>query len=555
MQGSATGRHGSRYAAQCIGGGEKKECRLFIFLLLFLVVGVVYPLAYESRAGADPARVIVERSRDAPEKPMADHRIGSEPIKMSLRDFVQLVREKNEQIGFQDSELAISREAVKGAKAIFEPAFIGSYQYQDDKRRNTLQELLSLSFIPDFLEKSRNYQAAVEGVVPTGGRLRVGYSLRDFSNNIAERFNVERESRSAIGVSVTQPLLRGGGVKATMAGIKVAQTDADIALQNYRGQMMRVIAEATTSYWDFLLAREMYKVRKESERNAEEILNDNIVRVKTGKMAETEVLEAEAGLALRKSLVSEAKQRIIAAANIVRTFISSSAAETMAEIEPAETLYLEETKLDFTESLAKAFKRRAEYLSTLKKIEREDIKLVFVKNQTWPQLDLKGSYNMNGFSDTPGHSWDDAWKRDYPTWSVGIELRIPLGGDKKSRSELAATRQRKRQALLELKAVEVSLANALDTAIQGVRNVREQVGHYAGIVDMNRRLLQAEVARFQAGKSNSRILLEREEELNKAREAEIESLVRYKKSLFQLELAEGSLLVNHGVEVMEVGLQ
>jgi len=543
MKGSMTGRHGSRYAARCI-----------IFLLMFLVVGLVHPLADESRAGADPARGIVERSRDAPEKSMADERIGSEPIKMSLRDFVRLVREKNEQIGFQDSELAISREAVKGAKAIFEPAFINSYQYQDDKRRNTVQELVSQGFLPDFQEKSHNYQAAIEGLAPTGGRLRVGYSLRDFSNSIAERYHVERESLSVFGVSVSQPLLRGGGVKATMAGIKVAQADADIALQTYRGQMMRVIAEAIVSYWDLHLAREKYKVRKESERNAEEILRDNIARVKTGKMAETEVLEAEAGLALRKSLVSEAKQMIIAAANSVRTFISSSGAEATAEIEPAEALYLEEVKLDFTGSLAKAFKRRAEYLSSLKKMEREDIRLVFAKNQRWPQLDLKGSYNLNGLADTPGTSWGDVWKRDYATWSVGIELRIPLGGDKKSRSELEATKQRKRQALLELKAVEVSVANSLDTAIQGVRNVGEQVRHYAGITEMNRRLLEAEVARFEAGKSNSRVLLEREEELNKAREAEIESLVRYKKSLFQLELAEGSLLVNHGIEVMEADL-
>jgi hypothetical protein len=63
------------------------------------------------------------------------------------------------------------------------------------------------------------------------------------------------------------------------------------------------------------------------------------------------------------------------------------------------------------------------------------------------------------------------------------------------------------------------------------------------------------MARYQAGKSTSRVLLAREEELNKAKETEIESLVRYKKSLFQLELAEGSLLVNYGVELMEAGLQ
>jgi outer membrane protein TolC len=555
MKGSIAGRYDSRYVAQCVGGGKMRARRVVIFLLLFVVVGVVNPLSDESRAGADPAKGIVENPQGAPEKSMTDMRIGSELIRMSLRDFVWLVREKNEQIGFQNSEWAISREAVKGAKAIFEPAFINSYQYQEDKRKNTLQELVSQGFIPEFKERSLNYQAAVEGLVPTGGRLRVGFTRRDFSNSIDDRYGVDQESQSVFGASITQPLLKGVGVKATTAGIKVAQTDADIAFQNYRGQMMRVIAEAITGYWDLHLAREKYKVRKESERNAEEILRHNIARVKTGKMAETEVLEAEAGLALRRSLLSEAKQAISAAENSVRTFISSSAAERTGEIEPAETLSLEEIKLDFTGSLAKAFKRRAEYLSSLKKMEREDIRMVFAENQTLPQLDLKGSYNMNGLADTPGNSWEDAMKRDYATWYVGIELRLPLGGDKKSVSELETTRQRKRQALLEMKAVEVSLANALDTAIQGVRNVREQARHTAGIVDMNKRLLDAETARFQAGKSNSWVLLAREEELNKAKETEIESLVRYKKSLFQLELAEGSLLVNHGVELMEEGLQ
>jgi len=482
---------------------------------------------------------------------------SSKPLGVSLREFVRLVREKNEQISFQDSEWAISREAVKGAKAIFEPAFINSYQYQEDKRRTTVQEKASQGFFssPDFQERSGNYQAAVEGLVPTGGKLRFGYTRRDFKNNYDDQAGVERESQSVIGASITQPLLKGGGIMTTMAGIQVAKTDADIAFQSYRGQMMRVISEAIATYWDLNLAREKYKLRKDSERTAEEILRDNLVRVKTGKMAETEVLEARAGLAMRKSLVSEASQVIVSAMNSVRTFISSPVAETKIEIEPTDRLRMDDVSPVYADSLATAFKLRAEYISSRKKIEREDIRMAFAENQTWPQLDLKGSYNLNGLSDTPGNSWDDAWKRDYMTWFVGLELRVPLGGDKKSQSELEVTRQRKRQALLELKAVEVSLANTLDTAVQSVHHVGDQVRHYANVVEMNKRLLEAEIERFNAGKSNSRLLLEREENLNKAKEAEIESLARYKKTLLQLDLAEGSLLVNHGVELMEAGLQ
>jgi outer membrane protein TolC len=210
-------------------------------------------------------------------------------------------------------------------------------------------------------------------------------------------------------------------------------------------------------------------------------------------------------------------------------------------------------KPDSTASLATAFKLRPEYLSSRKKIEREDIRMVFAENQRWPQLDLKGSYNMNGLDNSSRYSLDRAMNRDYETWSVGVELRIPLGGDKKSKSELEATKQRKRQALLELKAVEVSLANAVDTAVNNVYNLWEQARHHASIVEMNRRLLDTEIERFKAGKSNSRTVLEREENLHKAKEVEIESLVKYRKALFQLDMTEGSLLVNNDIEVMEVG--
>jgi outer membrane protein len=467
---------------------------------------------------------------------------------IALRDFVRLVMEKNEQIAFQDAEWVISREAVKGAQAIFEPAFVGSYVYQEDKRRNTVQELVSQGFAPEFQERSRSYQAAVEGLVPTGGRLRVGYTLRDFSNSINERFGVDRESQTVFGASIVQPLLRGGGVKATMAGIEVAKTDESIAFQNYRGQTIRVISDAISSYWDLYLAREKYRIRKESEHNAMEILRENQIRVRTGKMAESEILEAEAGLALRRSLVSDAQQNNIHAMNRVRTFFSASAAFAETEIEPAEPLDSEEIKQDFSDSLSRAFRLRPDYLSSRRKIEREDIRLVFAENQRWPQLDLKGSYNMNGLTDRPRSSWDDAWDRDFDTWYLGLELRIPLGGDRKTRSELEAVRQRKRQALLELQALEVLLANDMDTMTKGVLNARQQVRQYGGIVEMKRRLMEAEIVRYKAGKSNSRLLLEREEELNIAKEAEIDSRVRYRKSLLQLEMAEGSVLVNQGIE-------
>lgn len=478
----------------------------------------------------------------------------SDPMKLSLQDFVGLVLRKNEQIGIQQSELAVKRESVQVAKAIFEPAFVGAYQYQEDNRRNTVQEIIAQSFTAEaeLHEKSRNYQAGIEGLVPTGARMSLGYQLRDFSNNIIKRYNVDRESVTVLAATLTQPLLKGGGIQPTMAGIRVAESDAEIEFQNYRELAMRVLSQAIAAYWDLYIAGEKYKVRTDSVLNAEQLLNDNIVRVQTGKMAETEVLEAKAGYALRRSLQSEARQQVIFSTNNVRNFFSNSVAEKGLSIEPVDRIEIENMALDFTDSVVKAFKMRAEYLSVHRKITREEIKVAFAENQRWPQLDMKASYGLNGLATDTAGSWDEVQKSDYDTWSVGLEFRIPLGGDRKSRGELEASKQRKKQALLELKAVEVAMINAVDTSIRSVLSSQDQLKHYADVVDFNKLLLEAEVARFQAGKSNSRLLLEKEEDLNQAKEAHLESLLKYAKAILGLKLSEGSLLVKYGIESMKV---
>jgi len=523
----------------------KAALRVIICLLLLMCAGM-------TRAGVNLSIAGVDAEKGAA---VGNDHPDSKPLVMSLRDFVRSVRDKNEQIAYQNAEWAVSREAVKGAKAIFEPALVGSYQLQDDKRKNTVQEMINQGFAPEFWEESYSQQLAIEELLPTGGRLRLGYSLRDFSNSVDEKYGVDKEKQTVVGVSFSQPLFKDAGIKPTMAGIRMAEADRDIAFQNYRVQTMRVMSEAIAAYWDLYLARQKYRMRRESEHSAEEILRDNLARVQAGKMAETEVLEAQAALAMRKSLVSEAKQAIVAAMNNVRTYLSSSAALTNVEIEPADQPYVVDMKNNFTDSLAKAFTLRGEYISSRKKIEREDIRLAFAENQLWPQIDLKGSYNLNGLADKYGNPMNDALERDHPTWSVGLELRIPLGGNKKAASEFEATKQRKRQALLELKAVEVALANSVDTTLRNMESAREQVLQQVGAVELNRRLLKTEFQRFTAGKSNSRVLLEREEKLNTVKEGEVESQVRYMKALYQFDLAEGSLLVNQGVEVMEAGVK
>jgi outer membrane protein TolC len=143
---------------------------------------------------------------------------------------------------------------------------------------------------------------------------------------------------------------------------------------------------------------------------------------------------------------------------------------------------------------------------------------------------------------------------EYHSWSVGLEFRIPLFGDKKSSSVMAQVKQRKRKALLEMKAIEVALANAVDTTIRNIRSSTEQAAYSAQVAEFNNRLLEIELIRLKAGKSNSRMVLEKEEDFRSAKEAELEALINQKKAILELEMAEGSLLSRYRKDVMKEGL-
>lgn len=491
------------------------------------------------------------------EDPATHGRIGAADYwHLSLDELIARVCERNERIRYQKLEWDISRDAVKSAGSIFEPRFVASYLHDKSHIPKTVEDYSSIGFMDsgndNYWKRNNEYNAAVEGVLPTGAQVRFGYSLKRLQNSLMDNYAYDSQYQTFVGTTVVQPLLKNAGVDTTMANIRVAEKESAISLQGYRRELLQVVAEAASSYWNLCLAQEKLKVRRESLRIAEDILRDNKERFRTGKMAETEVLEAEAGLALRKSLEIAASQELTAAVNNIKTLLSLPMGDMDGMVIAMDNLAAREVAVEYESSYLKSIKNRPEYLSALMKVEREGIRIAYAENQRWPQLDLKASYGVNGldrYNDGPIDSLDVAKGMDYESWSVGLELSIPLMGGKKTKSELAAAKKRKAQILLELKATEVALANAVDTSIKNVMNAVAQGKNYASAVQINKRLLEVELARLSAGKSNSRLVLERDEELNRAKEYYLESLVNVEKALVALEAVKGTLLQMHGIDL------
>ena len=467
---------------------------------------------------------------------------------MTLTDYLALVHQRNDKIAYQRLEWRVAGENVKSASAIYEPVLNASYQYTDSDTPNTVEEAYRRNFLNEFLERNNDYVVGVEGLAPSGAKVKLSYTLRDLTNNIQPDPLQGKEFKSFLGGSVVQPLLKGFGRDVTEAGIHLAESEEKIQYQTYRQALMETLANAATAYWDLYLAQQRLELRRQSVGIAEQVLNDDRTRARLGRVAETAVLASEAGVAQRRALLIEARQALVASRNEVRRFIAGLPGEeettVLAEARPITVV----DRPVYDELLANAYRLRPEYLAARLRIEKEQVGVVFAENSTLPQLDLTASYGINGLDQNFGKSWASLADRQYPTWYVGVEYSMPLTGGKKANSELAAAKMRKGQALLELKNAEISIQNNLDTAIRNLEAALDQSRLLGRVVANNRNLLDVEMTRFGSGQSNSRQVLEREENLNRALESELEVQVNLQKAMVGLRLAEGTLLREYGIE-------
>ncbi|WP_432822660.1 TolC family protein [Trichloromonas sp.] len=474
---------------------------------------------------------------------------------LALADLVSLVVADNQQIKGHEAQWGIQKTGVDKAAAIFEPEFVTSLSLADRSQKNTVEEAASRQFESIYAERNWDYNASVGGLLPTGGKINLGYTYRRLSNTLTRTLTDEdREHQMFLGLSLTQPLLKNAGIDATKAGIRVAETESEVAFQEYRQGMMRTVGEAAATYWTFFQAQEKLRMRQDSLNIAEQLLNDSLERYRTGKMSETDVLEARIGVASRRALQIEARQEHHEAMNRLRTLIALAAGQDTPRLEATERPHLSQAAPDRQTLMRRAFKLRPEYLATQKRIDRAGIKIAYAKNQLWPELDLKASYGLNGLDFSSGDSWDQIEGQDFDDWSVGLELRVPLQGNRDGKADLQKAKLEQTRALLMLKSIEVELTNNIDTAMHNIRNASEQLGYAVSVVEIHQQLLDAEQARLGAGRSNSRLVLEKEENFQKAQEAALKNLVSLQKAMLDLEIEAGSILASNGAEIMEVEL-
>jgi outer membrane protein TolC len=193
--------------------------------------------------------------------------------------------------------------------------------------------------------------------------------------------------------------------------------------------------------------------------------------------------------------------------------------------------------------MRKALDRRDDYRMRKTMLEREGVQLAYAHNQGLPKIDLVASYGLNNWElGSASKAYSFSRMEDYPSWTVGVQMSMPIGENQQAKADIVAAKLRREDALLQLKAIEVSIANDIDTAISMVASSAERVRLWQDVAAREQRQLELERSRFAAGRSDMREILLREERAINARLAVVEQQAAWSKADILLEAAQGHLL-------------
>ena len=172
----------------------------------------------------------------------------------------------------------------------------------------------------------------------------------------------------------------------------------------------------------------------------------------------------------------------------------------------------------------------------------------YSRNQLYPQLDVFGSYGINGAGDHYTDAVSDLSAADRPFYSAGARISLPLGNIS-ARNNFRSSKAAQTQAVLTVKRLEQSIMIQIDTAVKQAKSNFERVDATKKARQFAEDALDAETRKLLAGKSTGFEVLRLQRDLTTARGNEIQALATYNRALSQLSLFEGSTLQRRGIDL------
>lgn len=494
-----------------------------------------------------------ESGKDGPPSEEGLGEVRNGVIRLNMGEVVALTLRNNLNVRTSYLDRVLEKFSLEQAEAKFQPTvnLDGSANLEAIKNNKRMNDHSKSA--PAY-NREAGLKSSVEQKIPTGATLTFSWD-KTYKNNSsgtlawnATNDRIDRTKTRSGGtgsvwkVDFTQPLLKGGGIDYNMASVQLARIQEKRNILNLRDNLSGLINEGINYFFTFVQAGENLDIQVQALDRSQRLVEVNKLKLKLGRMAESDVIQAEADEASQALSLEQARNSYDEAR---RNLLNHLNLDPELKVEPLKKGY-REIKPDYDECMAMARKANRSYLDKIFSVTESETKYMMAENDRMWDLSLKGGYNEAHSHDSPGESYTDS------ELSVGLQLSAPInlwGEDYLNRKQalLQASADRRR-AKIEMKKAETDLQTTVANAVRNVKMRLKFIGLSKRNTELKKAQLKNESVKLMAGRSTNFQVVTYQDQLVSAQQDEVANIISYLQALLDLDQILGTTMDTWKVE-------
>jgi outer membrane protein TolC len=493
----------------------------------------------QATAPQAPPSAPLPNAPQVPEPPPDPREPKGERLPLSLERAVEIALENDLGLSIESISTDVARYNYAGSWGAFDPLLTANAAVSDSEFQGTS----SLSGGVVLEENTQEFSTALAFPLTTGGNFSLGFNtVNEETNNVFQLVNPS--TSDSFIARFHQPLLRGAWRDYATSQQQEAELVYHQSLELYRQRRQELIHTVHRAYWDLVAALEQLGVADATLNLGREQLDQNKRRLDAGVGTEVEVLQAETNVAQRIEQRLLALVTVYGADDALKAVLFPGIDKRTWEIQITPATALPESTdwpvPPWESALMVAIEQRPELRVQRMEVDISEVRLVRATSERRVGLDLNLSSTSRSIDGDPNDAFQSAVGWDFPSNRAELALSAPLGNRTAKNAERAA-RALTRESRLVYDQRESEIAAEVRAAIRQIIYSTQAAKAAMSSLDLARRQLAAEEARFREGLSTTFQVLEFQQQLAEALSSERRARVVYVKARVALDKAEGVL--------------
>lgn len=456
-------------------------------------------------------------------------------LPLTLQEAVESALESNLNLRLQQEDTDIAAGAIEIAESRF------------DKNLTAQAAAESEEFTALYPGAAEREAQGIFGVglskrFATGTEMEVGWTNHRYDSD-ADGLTVNPSYGSSINLDLTQPLMRGWGSDIQTTPVKAAEKSFEAATYQVDSLAADLAAQVKTGYWDFVFAYQDIDVKRLSVDLARKLLEETETKISAGKLAQVELYQPQSEVARREEELIAAERLIGAAEDHLKLLMNSS--DWLTPYTPVDKPTTTPVQLDQIDIYNNALSTRPDLKAAELNIDAARLQEKLAEDELRPVLNLVGGLGYGGTDDGYTDALDAAIDDSDTRWQVGLNFSYPLDNSYAEGSfrQAKATHNKARTSAellrLEIKRSVRTTVRDVHLAIKAMEATKK-----TSLATLKR--LEAEQAKFDAGRSTTLDVLIAQEAYSQALSQENRTNIVYAQSLAELDRIQGLVTLSNG---------